>query len=69
MTIDDFNKAVCETGEKSLGSKKKEQKDWIQVAGWEKVEKHRTMKQKMNSTKSKKIKNHCAPLSTKMWRR
>ena len=57
VSLDDFNKAVRETGEKILGFKKKEQKDWIQVATWEKIEERRIMKQKMNSTKSERIKN------------
>ena len=43
---------------KILGFKKKEQKDWIQVATWENIEEGRILKQKMNSTKPKRIKNN-----------
>merc|ERR1719361_623842 len=49
VTLEDFNKDVRETGEKILGYKKREQKAWMKEATWDKIEEHRTMKQKMNS--------------------
>ena len=57
VTLDDFNKTYRETAEEILGFKKREQKDWIQVATWDKIEERRVMKQRMNSTKSERIKN------------
>ena len=57
VTLEDFNKAVRESGEKILGYKKREQKAWMKEATWDKIEERRTMKQKMNSTRSERIKN------------
>ena len=41
VNLDDFNKAVCETGEKILGFKKKNKKNCVQVATTAKIEERR----------------------------
>ena len=52
ISLDDFNKAIIETGETILGFKERAKKVWIQPATWHKIEERKGMKQKLNSTQS-----------------
>ena len=56
ITIEMFNKAVCETGEKILGFKKRKKEEWISSKTWDKISERKATKQKLNAAKSERIK-------------
>ena len=56
LNIDDINQVYTETGEKVLGFRKRKQKEWIQKETWTKIEERKTMKGKIDSTRSERVK-------------
>ena len=57
MNIDTFNQAFREAGEKVLGYKKKNKEKWIQTRTWQKIAERKVIKQKINSTRSERVKD------------
>ena len=56
MTIDKMNQALKEAGEKVLGFRKKKKEEWIQLDTWQKIDERKETKQKINSTRSERMK-------------
>ena len=56
MNLENFNKVHRESGEKILGFKCRKKEEWIQPATWKKIEERKSVKQRINSTKSERIK-------------
>ena len=56
MNIDIFNQAFRETSEKVIGFKKKKKEEWISSETWERIDERKGIKQKINSTRSERIK-------------
>ena len=57
INLEDFNKVLKESGEKILGFKCKKKEEWIQQDTWKKIEERKAIKQRINSTKSERIKD------------
>ena len=57
ITLDTFNKTLFETGEKVLGFKRRKKEEWIRTETWDKINERKTMKHKLNATKSERIRN------------
>ena len=57
MNTDTFNQAFREAGEKVLGYKKKKKEEWIQTRTWQKILERKVIKQKINSTRSERVKD------------
>ena len=60
MTIDMFNTAMRETGEKILGHRKSAKKEWISRETIQNVEDRRDLKKKLLSTRSERIRERLA---------
>ena len=56
MTIDGFNQALREAGEKILGFRRKKKEEWIKEETWKKIDERRQTKEKINSTRSECLK-------------
>ena len=56
MTIDGFNQALREAGEKVLGFRRKKKKEWIKEETWKKIDERRQTKEKINNTRSERLK-------------
>ena len=56
LNLDNFNKVLRESGEKVLGFKCRKKEEWIRPDTWKKIEERKAMKQRINSTKSERIK-------------
>ena len=56
MTIDGFNQALREAGEKVLGFRRKKKEEWIKEETWKKIDERRQTKEKINNTKSERLK-------------
>ena len=57
VTFESFHNEICKTGETILGLKKRKKEEWIRPKTWEKINARKATKQKMNATKSERIKN------------
>ena len=57
MTIDVFNQAFKDTSEKVLGFKRKKKEEWISNDTWKKIDDRKDIKQKINTTKSERLKD------------
>ena len=57
MNLEIFNKVLRESGEKILGFKCKKKEEWIRSNTWKKIEERKVMKQRINSTKSVRVKD------------
>ena len=56
MTIDGFNQALREAGEKVLGFRRKKKEEWIKEETWKKIDERRQTKEKINNTRSERLK-------------
>ena len=56
MTIDGFNQALWEAGEKVLGFRRKKKEEWIKEETWKKIDERRQTKEKINNTRSERLK-------------
>ena len=56
MTIDGFNQALREAGEKVLGFRRKKKKEWVKEETWKKIDERRQTKEKINNTRSERLK-------------
>ena len=56
MNIDDINQVYIETGERILGFKNRKRKEWIKKDTWDKIEERKTMKIRIDSTMSERVK-------------
>ena len=56
MTIDGFNQALREAGEKVLGFRRKKKEEWIKEDTWKKIDERRQTKEKINNTRSERLK-------------
>ena len=56
MTIDGFNQAIPEAGEKVLGFRQKKKEEWIKEETWKKIDERRQTKEKINNTRSERLK-------------
>ena len=57
MNLENFNKVLRESGEKILGFKCKKKEEWIRPETWKKIDERKAIKQRINSTKSERIKD------------
>ena len=55
--MENFNKVLRESGEKILGFKCKKKEEWIRPETWKKIDERKAIKQRINSTKSERIKD------------
>ena len=56
MTIDGFNQALREAGEKVLGFRRKKKEEWIKEETWKKIDERKQTKEKINNTRSERLK-------------
>ena len=56
MTIDSFNQALLEAGEKVLGFQRRRKEAWIKDETWEKINERKSTKQKIDATRSERLK-------------
>ena len=57
MDLENFNKVLRESGEKILGFKCRKKEEWIRPETWKKIDERKSVKQRINSTKSERIKD------------
>ena len=56
LNIEDINQVYIETGERILGFKKRKRKVWMKKDTWDKIEERKTIKGKIDSTRSERVK-------------
>ena len=66
MTLDDFNRVLQESGEKILGFQRKKKEQWIREETWKKIEERKSAKQRINSTRSERLKEQHRQRYTKL---
>ena len=64
---DRIRQAFKEAGEKVLGFKKRKREEWIQGETWEKIETRRRVKQRMNSTRSHRVRDQLRRKYSKLY--
>ena len=64
---DRIRQAFKEAGEKVLGFKKRKREEWIQGETWEKIEISRRVKQRMNSTRSHRVRDQLRRKYSKLY--
>lgn len=57
LTVEEFNQIYTESGEKVLGFRKRKKEEWIKDDTWAKIDERKQVKQKLNSTKSERVRN------------
>ena len=57
MNNDSFNQVVTETSKSLLGYRKNRKEEWIKTETWKTIDKRKETKNKINDTKSHRIKN------------
>ena len=57
ISLENFNQVLRESGEKILGFKCRKKEEWIRPDTWKKIDERKAVKQRINSTKSERIKD------------
>lgn len=57
LTIDNFNQAMNQAAEATLGYKRKHKESWISSGTWEKIAERKDIKKRLNQTKSERVKD------------
>ncbi len=56
--LSNFHQTMREAGEAILGIRRRKKEEWIQQGIWDKINEKKQMKEKINSTRSKRVKDH-----------
>ena len=57
--LSNFHQTVREAGEVILGFRRRKKEEWIQQGTWDKITERKQMKEKINSTRSERVKDRC----------